>query len=335
MRNLYRETFDELHASDRLRQEVMNMTNLERNTKLRRKFPKTILIAAALVVALTGTAVAAGFIPASLRGWFTQQWQEETGGDISQEHLALIDRLTQEVGVSDTRDGATVTLDSVTCGDSILWLLLKVDLPELAKDPSLYDFCRVELVLSPEPDGENTAGGMGFSTPYAGIAEDGRLTLLVRFDMTLTGEDSLLKGYDATLTLGNLNYDNALAVEGPWELSFTLEPAEQEVLTLDSAVVPARDMENDYQACTVELRNIRITAAGIRYTQAGEDQMLEPRSQSLVLQDGSEVRSSSGGSRWMGEEQTGLWATDFTWTMPVDLSQVVGVRFGDQLIPLN
>jgi hypothetical protein len=63
--------------------------------------------------------------------------------------------------------------------------------------------------------------------------------------------------------------------------------------------------------------------------------MLEPRSQSLVLQDGSEVRASSGGSRWMGEEQTGLWSTDFTWAMPVDLSQVVGVRFGDEVISLR
>jgi hypothetical protein len=228
-----------------------------------------------------------------------------------------------------------VTLDSVTCGDSILWLLLKVDLPELAEDPSLYSFYHVELALSPEPDGENTPGGVGFNTPYVGIAEDGKLTLLVRYDMTLTGEDSLLKGYDVTLTLDNLHYGNVLALEGPWELPFTLDSTEQEVLTLDSAVVPARVIENDNQACTVEIRNIRVTAAGIRYTQAGEDQMLEPLGQSLVLQDGSEVRSVGGGSRWVGAVKTGLWSTDFTWTMPVDLSQVVGVRFGDEVIPLN
>jgi hypothetical protein len=228
-----------------------------------------------------------------------------------------------------------VTLDSVTCGDSILWLLLKADLPDVREKPALYDFGQVDVTLSPEPDGQDTPGGAGYDYAYVEMAEDGRLTLLLRYDMTLTGEDTLLTGYDVTLTLGNLLYGDSVAVEGDWVLSFSLEPTEQEVLTLESAVVPAHDIENDGQTCTVEIRDIRITAAGIRFTRDGADQMLEPQLKALVLQDGSEVSTSSGGSRWMGEEKTGLWATDFTWTMPVDLSQVVGVRFGDVLIPLN
>jgi hypothetical protein len=62
--------------------------------------------------------------------------------------------------------------------------------------------------------------------------------------------------------------------------------------------------------------------------------MLEPQLKALVLRDGTEVRSVDGGSRWMGEVKTGLWSTDFTWAVPVDLAQVVGVRFGDTVIPL-
>ena len=58
MKNLYRETFDQVHASDALRKEVANMTKRERKP-LARRLPRTILVAAVLLVALTGTVLAA------------------------------------------------------------------------------------------------------------------------------------------------------------------------------------------------------------------------------------------------------------------------------------
>jgi hypothetical protein len=151
----------------------------------------------------------------------------------------------------------------------------------------------------------------------------------------LTGEDTLLTGYDVTVSLGSLLDGDSVAVEGAWELSFPLKPTEQEVLTLESAVVPAHDIEHDDQTCTVEIRDIRITAADIRFTQDGADQMLEPQLKNLVLQDGTEIPRTMGSSRWTGEVGTGLWSSDFTWAMPMDLSQVVGVRFGDEIISLR
>ncbi len=58
MKEVYRELFDGVRASGRLRMEVMSMTKEERPAQ-RRRIPKAALVAAALVLALAGTALAA------------------------------------------------------------------------------------------------------------------------------------------------------------------------------------------------------------------------------------------------------------------------------------
>lgn len=59
MEKKYRELFDGIHASERLRTEVMHMNNTEHpNTQSKRSVPAAALIAAVLVAALAGTALA-------------------------------------------------------------------------------------------------------------------------------------------------------------------------------------------------------------------------------------------------------------------------------------
>lgn len=332
MRDLYRKTFDAVHASQALKQEVMDMTRAER--KKRRRMPEAAVIAAVLVLALAGTTLAAAGVPGTIKGWFIQQWGEVSDQEMNEQQLALIDQLTQQVGVSDTSGGVTVTLDSVTCGDSTLWLLLKVDRETDRQEEHLYNFRNVELEFTPDPDQVDTPGGYGHDYAYVGVAEDGMLTLLMRYTVDLTGEASLLKGCRVNLRLEDLLYGDSMAREGAWNLSFTLEPTEQTVLTLERITVPARDDETREET-TVELRDVRISATGIRYTQAAEDQMRRPMLEGLVLKDGTEVSYSGGAARWTDETEKGRWASDFYWKLPVDLSQVEGVRFGDTVIPLD
>lgn len=334
MRNLYRETFDHVHASEALRQEVWSMTRRERNEEKRRRIPAAALIAAILVLALTGTTLAAVGVPGTIKGWFVREWAELSGGEMSDEQLSLIDELTQQVGVSDTSNGVTVTLDSLTCGDSTLWLLLKVDQETDRQEEYLYNFRDVELEFTPDPDQVDTPGGYGWDFPYVGVAEDGKLTLLMRYTIDLIGEASLLDGCQADLHLEDLLWGDSVVQEGEWDLSFTLEPTEQTILTLEEIEVPAYDDEAKGHT-TVELRDIRISATGIRYNQAAEDQMRRPMLEGLVLKDGTEVSYSGGAARWTDETEKGRWASDFYWKLPVDLSQVEGVRFGDTVIPLD
>ena len=152
MRNIYRETFDQIHASETLRKEVLEMTKQQQSTVRRRRIPKGALIAAALVLVLAGTTLAAVGMPRTLRDWFAMEWQERTDKDISLEQLAVIDHLTQTVGVSDTQNGTTVTLDSVTVGNSSMWMMLKVSGTYSENEALRYHFDKIDITLTPDPD---------------------------------------------------------------------------------------------------------------------------------------------------------------------------------------
>lgn len=311
----------------------------ERPAESRRRFHWTRGAAAAVLAAvvLLGTATAAVGLPRSLTDWFARQWADETGAEMNEDQAALIDRLTQAVGVSEARGDVTVTLDSLTRGNSGVWLLL--DIQGADRDDRLH-FDQMDLTFQPDPDTVKTPGGYGISPKFAGIGEDGVYRILLHYNASLIGEDSLLKGYEGTLLLrdlylgGDLTRDEVLIQEGTWELRFTLEPAESEVLDLGSWRVPARDMETREPAET-EIRNLQVSATDIRYTQSREDQTLEPDQVRLVLTDGTEIPWDGGYGRWTSEDDDGEWASGYYWRQPVDLSQAAALRFGGTEIPLR
>ena len=65
MKEEYRQVFDQVHASERLREEVAQMTKLERRNP-KKRFPKGILIAAAILAVLAGSAIATVGMPGTL-----------------------------------------------------------------------------------------------------------------------------------------------------------------------------------------------------------------------------------------------------------------------------
>ena len=343
MADKYRELFDNVRASEKLKTEVRNMTKQTRNEGKRRKIPKPALIAAALALALMGVSMAAALPPGTLRGWFAQQWTESTGRKPDAEQALAVERLTQPVAVSDADSGVTVTLDSVTAGDSALWLLLKLDGDIPAKEePELYHFQHADLKFGTNPDTLTTPGGYSTSYVFAGVTEDGKLSMLMEYSVTLIGEDTLFSGCEAQLRLENLMYSNGVTVSGHWTLPFTLDAVREDVLTLESAVVPVWKRPGE-EAESVEIRNIRVSATGIRFSQAlnyaDNPEIPQPDLTGVVLSDGSLIPVSGGGSRWTGEPvddaYTGDWASDMLWKVPVDLSKVVGAQFGDKIIPLR
>ena len=342
MERRYREMFDEVRSSTRLQEEVSRMTQMERKPA-RQRLPKKALLAAAVLVVLAGTAVAAVSAPGTLKGWFAQEWQETTGTAMDTEQLALIDELTRPVGVSDTQNGTTVTVDSVTVGNGTAWLLLKVSGAYTENTDLRYHFDSIDLTLDPDPDQVGTPGGYGFEFPYAGVSQDGTLTMLVRYTIDLAGQSSLLdEPRQVTLLLDDLvcndmtesGDEDVILAEGHWTLTFPLEPgAVGTVLALDEIQVPAMKLETR-ETKTIPLRDVKISATDITYVQSAEDQEWNPLKCVLVLEDGSVVNWSSGTSRFWDEAQT-QWGSTWYWQVPVDLSRVTALRFGDVEIPLN
>lgn len=96
MRTKYQRAFDHVAASDRLKEEVRNMTKQEQRA-LRRQVPRALIAAALVVLLLAGTALAAS-VP-GIQNWFRQYWQEATGEvEMDAAQAAAVDGLTQSVG---------------------------------------------------------------------------------------------------------------------------------------------------------------------------------------------------------------------------------------------
>ena len=343
MREQYRETFDEVQASDRLRQEVWNMTQQERKTPGKRRIPRGILVAAVLVLALTGTTLAAVGMPQTLQDWFAMEWQERTDSDISQEQLALIDSLTQEVGVSDTQNGVTVTLDSITVGSSSMWMMLHVSGAYGENEDLRYHFDGIDLTMDPDPEQQhNTPGGYGFDYPYSKVSSDGTLMVLVRFEIDMAGLSSLTDTHrQVTLLLDNVvcndmtdpEDEDLLLTEGSWKLQFDLEPQAQDAIQIPGQVqAEARSTEGGANK-TVTFWYVAITATDITFVQSEEDQMYDVRP-SLVLEDGTVIEVGNGASRFRDEAYT-EWSSVWYWPVPVDLSQAAALRIGETEIPLT
>ena len=96
MRTKYQRAFDHVAASDRLKEEVRNMTKQEKRV-LRRQVPRALIAAALVALLLAGTALAAS-VP-GIQDWFRQYWQEATGqAEMDKAQTAAVDSLTQSVG---------------------------------------------------------------------------------------------------------------------------------------------------------------------------------------------------------------------------------------------
>lgn len=316
MKNLYRVTFDEVYASDTLRREVWSMTKQEQNTPKRRRVPEAVRVAAVLVLALTRTALASASVPEELRDWLISHGS------------------TKPVGISDMDNGVTVTVDAVTAGNSALWLMLKVDYPANQNRAQHYQFYNTAITITSNSAQDDTFEECGSDYAYVGVTDNGTLTLLLRYSFHLQEDEYLLKGCQVKLRLTDLMCGDFTAQSGEWELSFALEPAEQTVLTLDSAVVPACNEKTDEET-TVELQDIRISAVDIIFTGSAEEQMCDLLRMALLLEDGTEISQSMVFFGWMKEAEPDRWVSDYLLALSVDLPQVTGIRFGDTLIPLK
>lgn len=337
-RNVYRSELDQVHYTETGRAALADrlMEAQTPSRPARTRWVRRGLAAAAAAVMLVGSAVAVVGMPGSLQGWFARQWAESSrNGRMDGNQAALIERLTQEVGVSDTCGGVTVTLDSITAGDSGVWLMLNIRGAGESDDP--YDFDRMDLEFTPDPDTVDTPGGYSFSVEFSGRTEDGETRMLLSYSCDLIGEDSLLKCCEGELFLKDLVCGDDLVQEGEWRLAFPLPPAESgAILTLDSIQAPARDWDTQ-EVRMIELRDIRISATDFRCTQSAEDQTCNLLLEALILKDGTEIRWDGGSSRWTSEAEDGRWASSFYWKLPVDVEQAAGLRFRDTdtVIPIN
>lgn len=336
MRNIYRETFDQIHASEALRKEVLDMTKQTQCPVRRRRISKGVLIAAVLILALAGTALAAA--SPTLREWFAHRWTEATGGELTESQSLVIDSLTQKVGLSDISGDVTVTVDSITVGGSQIWALLDVEGLEFSRNARYsFDWMRVDIV--PDPS-EGQFGGAGYSLGSIGLTEEGRCRMLLEFSAIISTGNQLNSGeYALEIDLSDLircrtgRAEDEVLYEGDWSFSIPLTAESlSPVISLEEVVVPVRglpDQEGAEVNWDLVLRDVRVTSTDLSFTMDRPNPFLDV---TAILADGTEVENAGGGGSEMKDHR---WYASFDWPVPLDVADIVSIRFGDTEIPLH
>lgn len=347
MRNIYRETFDQIHASEQLREEVMEMSKQERTTTANRRVSKATFIAAVLVLALAGTALAVA--SPTLRGWFEQKWAEETGSQLTESQSLLINSLTQKVGESVTSGEVTVTVDSITVGGSQIWALLGVEGWDFDRDAQ-YSFDRVRAEIVPDPS-EGQYGGAGYGLGSIGFTEYDKCRMLLEFSATISTGNQLNSGdYTLEIDLNDLircrtgRAEDEILYEGDWSFSIPLTAENASpVITIDRIQLPSNQLVWDQsddedggisegtepRPAVATLTSLQITATGVSFCCDG---LMDRTRAAAILADGTEVESHGGGGSRM---EDGSWYVSFDWPVPLDVTDIVAIRFGNAEIPLN
>lgn len=335
MRNIYRETFDQIHASDRLKKEVLEMTKRE-TAPAKRRIPLAALAAAVLILALTGTALAAA--SPTLRGWFAERWAGTTGGELTESQSLVIDGLTQKVGLSDTCGAVTVTVDSITVGDSQIWALLDVEGLEFSRN-ARYSFAWMRVDIVPDPS-EGQYGGAGYSLGSIGFTGDGKCRMLLEFSAIISTGNQLNSGdYALEIGLNDLircrasGAEDEILYEGDWSFSIPLTAESlSPVITLEEMVVPVRglpDQEGAEVNWDLVLRNVRITSTDLSFTMDRPNPFLEV---TAILADGTEVEDAGRGGSEMKDHR---WYASFDWPVPLDVADISAIRIGGTEISLK
>ena len=245
-----------------------------------RRHPGALRAAAAVLAAavlLTVGGVALSGQPA-VRAWFDRYWQAIAGKPMEEGQSLLLQGLTQTIGVSDTENGVTVTADSAVVGDDSFWLLLKVSGPELSTRYG-YTFGNDTLTLTPDP--AEAGGTFSWGLESHGVNADGEAELLLQYSYQMKSGANPPWTEDMAVTLrltdliqGRSTGADATVATGTWELNFTLRSGDVATVSLPNTWVECTDGQEGTQRLL--LRDITLTATGIRFSSRGDRQSSGP-----------------------------------------------------------
>ena len=281
-----------------------------------RRRPRCRLLVAAVAASLAVLLMGAGVIfGGSVQDWMAHRWGLENTRPMSEGQAALVDAMSQEIGLSQTIGGITVDVDSALFGDRGFRILVRVR-GQLFDSAQGIDFDRWTMELQPDP----TAGmGQSRGCEFAGFDSDGSLLLFFRCDWDEAVRPDVpftvrLSMTDLVFTGGSIGEIVEVVQAGAWEFEFPLEvTGVPEPIRLPDCTVKTEKGEE------LELKNLVLYSTGISYKQTGEGDF----EVAVILADGSAIAATLGlgDSRW--------------WDVPVDPAQVTALRLGATTISIT
>lgn len=315
------------------------------------------LVAALLALLLMGAGVVAVIYGDSIQSWFSHNWERLTGQPMSQEQTAIIDHLSQDIGLSQTVGDVTVIVDSATVGEDIFYLLVKVDgLPFSMRHG--YHFEQFHVELTPDPlEDSSGMGAMGLN--LHGVDGDGAAVFLLKHGysshdgFTAETDPVEVKVYMKDLLRGGQK--EKVVAAGEWEFSFTLDrSAIPPSVSLPDTMVTALNNANEY--ITIMHTDIVLSGTSFRFYHEFDGSLaphnsidymmlvdtppeleeqvgmlMIPQSYAL-MENGAMVELGSGFGVPLKDE--GLMSHVFHWTVPINPDEVAVIVIGQTEIPV-
>jgi len=315
------------------------------------------LVAALLALLLMGAGVVAVIYGDSIQSWFSYNWERLTGQPMSQKQTAIIDHLSQDIGLSQTVDGVTVTVDSATVGEDVFYLLVKVEgLPFSMRHG--YHFEQFHVELTPDPlEDSSGMGAMGLN--LHGVDGDGAAVFLLEHEYSShDGFEAETSPVEVMVYMKDLlrgGQKEKLVAEGEWEFSFTLDrSAIPPSVSLPDTMVTALNDANEY--ISLLHTEIVLSSTSLRFCHEFdgflgphnsidymgyvdtppelEEQvgmLMIPQSYAL-LENGAMVGLGSGLGVPLKDE--GLMSHVFHWKVPINPDEVSVIIIGQTEIPV-
>lgn len=272
----------------------------------------TAAVAASLAVLLMGAGILFG---GSVQDWMDHRWAMENTRPMGEGQAALVDGMSQEIGLSQTIGGITVDVDSALFADRGFRILVRVRGREFDYEHGA-EFDRWTMELQPDP-----TEGMGrhIGWEFAGFDGDGSWLLFFRCDWDEAVRPDApftvrLSMSDLVFTGGPIGEVTEVVQEGTWEFEFPLEVTgvPEPIRLPDCNVKTEKGQE-------LELKNLVLYSTGLTYEKTGEGDF----EVTVILADGSAIAATLG----MGDTR---W-----WDVPVDPAQVTALRLGETTISIT
>lgn len=304
---------------------------LEPPARGRRRYMRmaAALIAALLALTLGGTVVASAITGENMLSLLGSLWERRTGEPMSEAQTEIVEQMTQELGLSQTVDGVTVTVSSARVSGCDVWLLLRVEGPDF-NERRKYSFDDYYV--------EVAEGFSSFTLGWYGVDESGAGVFVAEYTSehsaaSQAAEDEL----NVELSLGSLRElrqgqsaverEGRIAAEGPWEFSFTLSAGED----LPSISIPELSYEPE-DGTALKLLDVELSASGLGFRYYDPEHRYGFDAQVCAVLDGGArvLMDKSAGTSMRG----GYWKFTGRWECPIDPAEVEYLLFGGEKIEL-
>ncbi len=306
---------------------------------------RVALIAAAIVVLLTGTVLAVMHYT-KITDSMEENWNARAETSMTEEHKDFIEQRSADIGESVTDQGITVTIDSVTCTTDTVYLMVHYEL-----DPEMYDTENIFMCHASLPNRyvENEDFGTSTRSSGGGGKVETDSGYLMHRDITFEDLPEGARLNDGKTTMHIEMTEIAFApkgdgelpnVTGTWNFEFLLPAGEaveaktsDAVLQFDSGItLEISEISVDEKECSFtvasDTEDYIFLAGGemAKLAQTAQPDM-EVFTVDAKMADGTLVPSNGGGMSF--NEATGLDEWTIEWSAPLNPEEVVALVFSD------